>query len=561
MAVDEAPVEESASSPFMQGESMAPEPGGEPSQVEAKATPHNMPPFLDSTPAPVLNGGLSDEDQAVLDALLDSHKDEMRRAELEKLSTLPPAQAANIAAAILQRLPTETDGWTRAWMVSALAIMKVPGTVGAVTVHLDAAQEECEWVRFWAVIALAKMQPANLKAWLEYVSRDPHILVKAVALRLLIENGDEDAIDSLVDMANNADLHTRWAACKVLRRQSGTKDLREAVEGRFIDALENCLLDKRLVVDVRFQAIWALADLKHKWLDAVKALSRLLEDDIPDWVRRTCVDALAQIGKPQTKEALLIALRDADAEVRVRAAHALKAVLGEAEAVGCIVDCLLYQDQYSSSCLEALRQIGQEVASQVISKNVLHPDPKVAERARKLLIQLGGEDAVRVLQRQREEALKAYSDILKSSDDQIMTQFEGLIKQARLAFSMTMWMHGVIFGLGVIVLSISLYVAMAQGFATFERFVGIGTAAGSLTMLLALFYRGPLKNIGESVSNLLKVNVVFIGYMRQINQIDASFKQLFLSAGGFGTVDMKQTVDQIQDSVKETMEGVKAYLV
>ncbi len=185
----------------------------------------------------------------------------------------------------------------------------------------------------------------------------------------------------------------------------------------------------------------------------------------------------------------------------------------------------------------------------------------MAERARKILIQLGGADAVRVLQRQREEALKAYSDILKSADDQIMTQFEGLIKQARLAFSMTMWMHGVIFGLGVIVLSISLYVSMAQGFATFERFVGIGTAAGSLTMLLALFYRGPLKNIGESVSNLLKVNVVFIGYMRQINQIDASFKQLFLSAGGFGTVDMKQTVDQIQDSVKETMEGVKAYLV
>jgi type IV secretory pathway TrbD component len=175
--------------------------------------------------------------------------------------------------------------------------------------------------------------------------------------------------------------------------------------------------------------------------------------------------------------------------------------------------------------------------------------------------QLGGEDAVRLLQRQREEALKVYSDMLRSADDQIMAQFEGLVKQARAAFSMTMWMHATIFGLGIVVLCISLYVAMAQGFQSFERFVGIGAATGSLTMLLTLFHRDPLKNIRESVSNLLKVNVVFIGYMRQINQIDASFKQLFLSAGGFGTAEMKQTVEQIQDAVRDTMEGVRAYLV
>jgi hypothetical protein len=271
--------------------------------------------------------------------------------------------------------------------------------------------------------------------------------------------------------------------------------------------------------------------------------------------------ALAQIGKPQTKDALLIAICDADAEIRVRAAKALKQTLEPAEAVACIVDCMLQYDQPSQGYLDALRLIDPKAASQAISENVLHPDPKVAERARMNLIQLGGEDAVRILQRQRDEALKAYSDILKNADDQITQQFEGLIEQARSAFSMTMWMHAVIFGLGVIVLSISLYVAMAQGFETFERFVGVGAAMGSLTMLLTLFYRDPLKNIRESVSNLLKVNVVFLGYIRQINQIDASFKQLFLSAGGFRTAEMKQTVEQIQDSVKETMEGVKAYLV
>lgn len=528
---------------------------------EAGATSYEAPPLLDATPPPVLNRALGEEEQALFDVLVDGRKDEARRAALEKLPTLAPDQASNMAAAIVQRLSTEEDGWARTWMVSALGVMNVPGTVGAITARLDPAQETFEWVRFWAAIALAKMQPANLKAWLEYVAKDHDGLVKAVAFRLLIENGFEAYLDPLLEMTTSANWYDRWAACKALRRQSGNRTFREAVEAKFTPVLENRLSDKLELVDVRFQAARALGDLQHKWPDAVKALTRLLEDDLPDWVRRTCVEALTQIGKPQTKEALLIALSDNDAEISKRAADALKCALGVEDAVAGIVECMLHDDRPLDGYLAALRRIDQKAASHAISENVLHPDPKVAERARLILIQLGGEDAVRILQRQREEALKAYSDILKSADDQIMAQFEGLVKQARAAFSMTMWMHATIFGLGVVVLCISLYVAMAQGSATFERFVGIGAATGSLSMLLTLFYRDPLKNIRDSVSNLLKVNVVFIGYMRQINQIDASFKQLFLSAGGFGTAEMQLTVEQIQDAVKETMEGVRAYLV
>jgi HEAT repeat protein len=134
------------------------------------------------------------------------------------------------------------------------------------------------------------MQPTNLKAWLEYASHDHDSLVKAVVLRLLIENGFEDYLDSLLEMAASpTSYEDRWAACKALRRQSGNRTFREAVEARLTPVLENRLSDKLELVDIRFQAARALGDLQHKWLDAVKALTRLLEDDIPDWVRRTCV--------------------------------------------------------------------------------------------------------------------------------------------------------------------------------------------------------------------------------------------------------------------------------
>jgi hypothetical protein len=69
MAAAEAPVEESGSSPDMGGESSVQEPEGVGSHDEAGATRHSRPPLLDSTPAPVLNGGLSEAGQAALDAL------------------------------------------------------------------------------------------------------------------------------------------------------------------------------------------------------------------------------------------------------------------------------------------------------------------------------------------------------------------------------------------------------------------------------------------------------------------------------------------------------------
>ena len=115
-----------------------------------------------------------------------------------------------------------------------------------------------------------------------------------------------------------------------------------------------------------------------------------------------------------------------------------------------------------------------------------------------------------------------------------MQQFNVLMKYARNGFLMSMWMHGIIFAMGVIVLGVSIYVALAQDFSDFERYIGIGGAAGSLGTLLYLFYRDPLKNIRESVTNLVTVNVVFSGYVRQINQIDATFKQLFLALPDFG---------------------------
>ena len=249
-----------------------------------------------------------------------------------------------------------------------------------------------------------------------------------------------------------------------------------------------------------------------------------------------------------------------DAEIRVRAARGLERTLGAPDAVAFLVDAILAQEETPPPVLEAIRLIDATEAAKALSSRLVDPDRKVAERASRALVQLGGEEAVRTLQAQRTEAMDKYTKLLGDADDKVMDQFEKLMTQARNGFLMSMAMHGTIFVLGIIVLGFSLYVALAAGFGGFERWVGVGGAAGSLATLLMLFYKDPLQNIRQSVTNLVKVNVVFSGYVRQINQIDATFKQLYLAAHGFGVEEMKETVTVIQESVKGTMEEVNSYL-
>ena len=282
---------------------------------------------------------------------------------------------------------------------------------------------------------------------------------------------------------------------------------------------------------------------------------------MPDWTRRNCVDLLVQICRPETKNALLFALEDDDAEIRVCVANGLKEALGRTGAVKFIVEELLEQDTPDVKCyLDALRLIDKSGAANALTEYLRHSDSKIRDRASFALVQLGGEEAVRTFQRKREEALDKYTGLLKDADENIMGQYNSLMERAQKAFSMSMWMHTIIFSVGVLILVASLYVALSEGFGTFERYAGIGAAGAGLGTLLLMFYKGPQESIKKSVTSLVEVNVVFLGFVRHINQIDATFKQMFLAFRRFGVEQMRQTVEQIQNSANKTMEEVKAYM-
>lgn len=511
---------------------------------------------------------LSESSQNLLDIVLEGATNKIRGDAIAQLPDLPDVDT--VSEYLEKRLDREKDSYQRGWIVSALAALNKPEKV-IERLHND----DESWVRYWAALGLAKLKPADLnKHFHKALDADFDELVNAVILRLLIDTEPEksnDYVNKLIEMIQirkrPIDYWSRFSACKVLRVRARApfvlKPLRKSIEVRFTKELDFILSDERELIDVKREAALALGNLTHNSEAAIEVLSKALKQEPNEWTRRCCVDALTQIArarKVETKDALLPALLDSDAEIRVRAANALKIALKEKEAVNFIIEEILRHDDPNELYFNALREIHRDEAARLLTDYLLHPDPTMSKRASNALTTLGGEEAIRTLQAQRTKAMDTYTQMLNTTDSQIMQQYNRIVERARQAFSLSLVMHALIFGIGLIILILSLNVALSEGYEIFERYIGVGTAGGSLATLLALFYKDPLKNIRGSVTSLVKVNVIFLGYVRQINQIDATFKQIFLEPQGLEIDKMTKTVVQIQDSVDKTMKEIKENL-
>lgn len=505
-----------------------------------------------------MNNVFGESGQAVVERLLDSGNDATCRQALTLLMALSDEEKERAAAILIERLPREKDSRARAWGMSALAA--VNAGAGFLAAHVDPMKEPSEQVRYWALVALVQVRPSNVKEYLITASEDDSPWVRAIALRLLVDQGAEGYADRLLSIANGTNWLHRTAVCRALRRQGNYyQAFPESLEAEIIPILQECLLTRNEIKDCQYQAALALGDIKHQWREAVKILSEALRVGLPEMVRRACVDGLAHINQPEIKDALLCALSDQDAEIRVRAADALKKALGPSAAASFIIEYLLRLDNMPAEYIDALRRIDKAAAADILLRYLSNPDLKIAANASQALAQLS-EETVRILQEQRTRTIETYTRLLGNADAKIMGQLDSLMHQTRTAFRSSIVMQWIIFTIGTVVLGICLYIALSASSQTFERHVGVGGAIISFITLLMLFYTGPLKNIRQSMTDLVKMNAVFMGYVRQINQIDATFKQLYLGPNGLEAAEMQESVKQIQNSVAQIMDDMDTYL-
>lgn len=171
----------------------------------------------------------------------------------------------------------------------------------------------------------------------------------------------------------------------------------------------------------------------------------------------------------------------------------------------------------------------------------------------------------------RMSTLDSYSQQLAKVDEQVTNLVQRTVVQTTVSYwiTFTLYVLSAIIAVGLI--GAGLYfilVGNANPSTSLSNpqvnwgTVGLVTITGGLIILLVLLIRNPLKNVRFLMSNMIKMNVVFSGYIRQVHQIDLVFKNLFVQAGDISPTQLQldEVFKYLQDAREEAMDAISEAL-
>lgn len=363
----------------------------------------------------------------------------------------------------------------------------------------------------------------------------------------------KDAEKMVRSMLSSDRIAEYWPALRILR------GLREFAFPSVVDDII-LIIKKSPYYDHRQAAIIALG-IHCNDLQVVRELGLIVRNNQDSGLRLEAVESLSRLNDPESQGDLIFAVKDDNAEVRVRASKALKSLLKE-ESVSTVIQFALregIEETWLSYLIEALRLIDSDriISTQILSKELGGDDQRRAKLAEKILLELGGWAAVQKIS-QRRTTLETLDKLLEQSERTIKDTFSDTITQARRNFYFAMGVNIIIVIVGLFLISLSI-MQLIQMPEKIETWI-IPGAGGLFGILITMFFNNPRQNAREDLTALMNVNVIFLGFLRRLNQIDATFKHAFIESLSFGIHDMDQTLKQIDGAVAQTLKMADEYL-
>ncbi|MDJ0841241.1 MAG: hypothetical protein QNK37_32315 [Acidobacteriota bacterium] len=439
----------------------------------------------------------------------------------------------------------------RGWLITALSRVakRAPVYQDVLRRHLDVENEPNFWARYWALEGLLHCNIDDLETICRRAFKDEDVLSCMTARVIMASRDDEESLKMILQIledgqknieetGNAGDAGEHWAVLRGLRFVFIPKTVKPL--GRIL-AMKN-------FKDYTYDAIMALGAIpphEREAEDAAGALVDLLvnvrEYQYWDALRTQALEVLGRLKVEHTSSLLINELTDPNPAVARAATLSLEKVLGPRLAVTRVIERLASEGRlWMSSYASALRNLEEnesavtELERVMISGN----DDNTRENARRLLGEVGGSTAMEKLRAQADSTQK-YLTALQDADKRLRELFDDTISHARKGFRVVLTMDIVVFYMGIVLLGVSAGLAIYQEGDLSAWTSGLSGAGGVAGILFGRFVGKPRQQVDQSVLRLSLLQQEFLGYLRQLNQIDQCFTRRLLDGSGMDLEEMQ----------------------
>jgi hypothetical protein len=138
--------------------------------------------------------------------------------------------------------------------------------------------------------------------------------------------------------------------------------------------------------------------------------------------------------------------------------------------------------------------------------------------------------------------------------DALVEILRSTLEQMRRAHNRIQNMSTALFIVGLILVAAGIY-GMVFGGQGQEVWAAILGGTGGLAALAAIFWTAPLDKISASITDLVKLETAFLGYIRVIGQLDSTFQMHYLDIlRGSRKISLDQVINDTTNQTKDIME-------
>ena len=141
--------------------------------------------------------------------------------------------------------------------------------------------------------------------------------------------------------------------------------------------------------------------------------------------------------------------------------------------------------------------------------------------------------------------------LVKSADKEVMPQFEKATRNIKIMALVNIGMEIIVFIVAIIAIVFGIISVLDE-----IKYIGVYVAIAGLVILLNITFRNPLKGIYRTLGSLTKIQIIFHGYLRQVAQIDTTYRQSIASDDPIDFKELLKAIYNIQEAVEQSVDEV-----